>query len=129
MRIAILAPRGGGVEEVTGVLFAPAEPGSVAVVTAGEIDPGATYRLDGEWTARPVPPAPPSMTAGVEAVWSGLPVGAVVTVDPLNGAAPVTGTAEDGTLALTLPAGPWRLSVAEVFPAVAVSYDVEVLEP
>lgn len=78
--------------------------------------------------ARPAPPAPPALTAGVEALWTGLPPGAVVTaVSGLTGRTAGTDVADaSGALALTLPAGPWRLDVAETWPALAASFTIEV---
>lgn len=127
MIVAVLAPRGDGAERVTAVLSVPSEPDSVAVVAATDIDPATTYRLDGVWTARPVPPAPPSLVAETDATWLDLPVGAVVTiVSGLTGQTAGQLTATEGAVTLALDAGPWRLDVSEVFPAVAASYAVEV---
>lgn len=76
---------------------------------------------------RPAPPAPPALVAGVGATWTGLPVGAVVTVDPLNGGAVLTDTVDAaGEVEISLPAGPWRIAVNEVFPAVAAEWLIEV---
>lgn len=98
----------------------------LTLVATEPVDPAA-YWWDGEVIApRLAPPAPPALTAGVEAVWAGLEPGAVVTVDPMNGAAPITAVASDGTLSLTLPVGPWRISVNEAFPALAAMWDIEV---
>ena len=77
---------------------------------------------------RPLPPAPPALVAGVEAVWAGLPPGAGVTAtDPATGI--VAGASEadaHGNLPLTLPAGPWRIEVNPPFPTVAREWLIEV---
>lgn len=92
------------------------------------VGPFTHWRDGSEWALRPVPPAPPALVAGVAATWAGLPGDAVVTVtDPATGVVAGTGEADaSGDLDLTLPAGPWRITVNEAFPAVGASFDIEV---
>lgn len=86
------------------------------------------YAPAGVVTPRPAPPAPPSLTAGVEAAWTGLPPLAVVTVsDPVTGPAGSDAADAEGALALRIDvAGTWVLDVAEVWPALAGQWIVEV---
>lgn len=88
------------------------------------------YRTSDAWAVRPTPPAPPTILAGQATAWTGLPVGAVVTItDPLTAVVAGTVTADaQGAVSLTLPAGPWRFDVADTFPAVAARYEVTVDE-
>lgn len=83
------------------------------------------------WAERPVPPAPPALTAGVEAVWAtGLPEGAeIVATSGLTGQIAGIETVDaSGDARFVLPAGPWRLQVNESFPFRAVEFSVEVAE-
>lgn len=104
-----------------------AEAGDGAVIVAGQHGP-ADYWTGEAVAPRTSPPAPPAMVAGIEATWSGLPVGAVVTVtDPETGIVAGTDTADAaGEVQIGLPAGPWRIAVNEVFPALAASWLIEV---
>lgn len=83
--------------------------------------------------ARPSPPAPPALTAGAAASWSGLPAGATVRViDPtLSPPAEIGAGEADGAGALDIEiavAGPWRLAVDEIWPARGAVFDV-IVEP
>jgi len=79
-------------------------------------------------TARPAPSAPPSLAAGAASAWAGLPPGAEVRViDPGTGLQAGSSVADaQGVLSIALPAGPWRIEVAEAFPWTAASFDIEV---
>jgi hypothetical protein len=90
--------------------------------------PDADWWDGAAWASRPLVPEPPALVAGVEAVWSGLPIGAEVTVtDPATGIVAGSGTVDEtGTMPLTLAAGPWQISVNEVFPHRAAEWVIEV---
>lgn len=100
----------------------------VATVADAGIGPRTHWWSGGAIAARPAPPAPPSLTAGVAATWAGLPTGAtVIVVDPSTGVEAGSGVV-DGDLVLTLPAGAWRLEVSAAFPSQAATFVVEVVE-
>lgn len=77
---------------------------------AGQLAPGETAA---PWAA----PAPPPLTAGVEALWSGLTPGCpVLVIDPASGETVADGAADaDGEAALRIDvAGPWTLALGWV---------------
>jgi len=92
----------------------------------GTADPETEWWDGSAKVARPVLPDPPALTAGAVADWT-LPEGAEVTVDPLNGAAPITETVDaTGVFEIGLPAGAWSIVVNPPFPYRAASWAIEV---
>jgi len=83
---------------------------------------------EGTVAVRPTPSAPPTLAAGTTSAWAGLPPGAEVRViDPGTGLQAGSSVADaQGVLSIALPAGPWRIEVAEAFPWTAASFDIEV---
>lgn len=77
---------------------------------------------------RPTPPPPPALVASVDALWIGLPPGALVTLsDPVTGPAGSDHASPTGELLLPAPTpGAWLLEVAETFPWLAATFTVEV---
>jgi len=77
---------------------------------------------------RPIPPPPPALASGVDALWVGLPPGALVTLsDPVTGPAGSDHASPTGDLLLPAPTpGPWVLDVAETFPWLGATFNVEV---
>ncbi|MFN3261628.1 MAG: hypothetical protein ACE37J_13810 [Pikeienuella sp.] len=109
--------------------------GMIAVATAEEFVRPRLWWIDGAGSvaARPSPPPPPALNAGVEADWAGLPPGATVrVVDPsLDPPAEVGADTASGAGLLAIridAAGPWRLVVDEAFPTLAAVFDIEVGE-
>ena len=110
----------------TAALIQAAEPNETARIgEATEFDwwTGSTL------TPRPMPPAPPTFVAGIEATWANLTEGTVITV--ISGVTnQIAGTIEidsSGQTTFALAAGVWRLEVAENFPHLSTSFSVEVL--
>ncbi len=94
-----------------------------------DADQDADYILNGAVTARPVPDlsALSSATAGVAVTMSGLADGATVTATPGNGTEESDTVAADGLMSITFTsAGPYVVTVSEVFPHLSVSATVEV---
>lgn len=113
--------------------FAPGE-AWIEIGEAEEVSAATHYVAAGPaLAARPSPPAPPALTAGAAASWSGLPAGATVRViDPtLSPPAEIGAGEADGAGALDIEiavAGPWRLAVDEIWPARGAVFDV-IVEP
>lgn len=137
MQYRALTDESGRIRQTFGaVLLADLEDATAGETPAGWVvrEAPAMLRADlhwwdgAAWALRPVPPAPPALAAGVETTWAGLQPGAVVTlVSGLSGQIAGTVTADTlGVARFALAAGPWRLYVAEAFPAVAASFTVEV---